>query len=139
MSSGLVWLIVSDKLQFVVALPQAKGSSDQVDDATSAEGAAEGSQGRSARRAAPGSEANITCALKGRAESSKSPVLYRPFRATILDDSIPGVTRCALHPGYLLPRLRRWLSRPLNQSFLKLIGDQTEPLRENGVAKNSVA
>ena len=42
---------------------------------------------------------------------------------------LPGVARNALTPGYLLPRLRRWLSEvlhlvlgTLDQKFLKSVG-----------------
>ena len=48
--------------------------------------------------------------------------IYRPFRARrMVWWRIQGrraPLRFALAPGYLMPRLRRWLSRPLDQSFL---------------------
>ncbi len=36
--------------------------------------------------------------------------LCRPFRARRIVVLDPGAARSALAPGYLLPRLRRWLS-----------------------------
>ncbi len=88
---------------------------------TSAGGAAEGSQGQArseAERAAPGSAVNSACALKGRqnirAEVSSRAPLFRPFRARILDNSIPGATRsaslraCPWLPSAAPPALVAW-------------------------------
>ena len=99
---------------------------------TSAVGAAEGSQGQAALRAAPGSGfKEHSHALKGRLNITEGVALachhvtlkdsdiqiwrtsLRPFRAVVLEDLIQGLRAKPLAPGYLLPRLRRWVSETL--------------------------
>jgi len=78
------------------------GTSDQVDHATSAGGAAEGSQGQArseAERVAPGIELSRILALKGRKsgalELTSARIFWRPFRAHALLTADPGAARSA--------------------------------------------
>ncbi len=103
-------------------MAQTLRSSDQMERSTSAGGAAEGSQGQArseAERAAPGSAVNRRVRPEGAPEVFAQRVrsrvaLYRPFRARILDSSIPGAARstslraCPWLPSAAPPALVAW-------------------------------
>src|SRR5215203_4103129 len=70
----------------------------------SAKGAGYESQGQ-ARSASPLVMQSAPSGLKGRNRCS-----ITPFQGWVSLIRVPGATRCALAPGFHIPRLRRWIT-----------------------------
>ena len=84
----------------------------------SAEGASEGSQVqgcREAAHAAPGSPNPHAVSPERAAENCGDVFICRPFGPEFTFVVDPGAARCALAPGYLMPRLRRFYSHLTSQ------------------------